>query len=185
MFCFSSSMLFAAVARLGMGISRLRWACMGWSCWAGLVGPAVCCLTACFIFYPRPLWAQRADSAAFDRQGDFHSSRIRGNRGFYQQRYWLVVDTDRRGLNCRDQRRLVARFSYGDVLMADVPLASGEAIVQIDGHTLLRVVDERTYLRIGADKISANRQFSCLVRANAKYIAPINMDDFTTLKRQW
>ena len=178
-------MLWPAATRPGMGMPRLYRPYIGRSCWTGLVGSAVCCLTTCSIFYPRPLWAQRADSAAFDRQGDFHSSRIRGNRGFYQQRYWLVVDTDRRGLNCRDQRRLVARFSYGDVLMADVPLASGEAIVQIDGHTLLRVVDERSYLRIGADKISANRQFSCLVRANAKYIAPINMEDFTTLKRQW
>ena len=178
-------MIWSGVARHGVGIYRLRWACMGWSCWAGLVGSAVCCLTACSIFYPRPLWAQRADSAAFDRQGDFHSSRIRGNRGFYQQRYWLVVDTDRRGLNCRDQRRLVARFSYGDVLMADAPLPSSEAIAQIDGYTHLRIADERAYRRQDGDKISGDKRFTCLVRANVKYIAPINMDDFTTLKRQW
>ena len=167
-FCFSSSMLWTAVARLVMGMSPLRWACMGWSCWAGLVGPAVGFLAACLLFYPRPLLAQRADSAAFDRQGDFHSSRIRGNRGFYQQRYWLVVDTDRRGLNCRDQRRLVARFNYGDVLMADVPLPSDEAIAQIDGRTYLRIADERSFLRIGADKMSDDKRFSCLVRANVK-----------------
>jgi hypothetical protein len=178
-------MLLVCVARAGMGVSRLRRACMGWPCWAGLVGPAVGCLAAYFIFYPRPLWAQRADSAAFDRQGDFLSSRIRGNRGFYQQRYWLVVDTDRRGLNCRDQRRLVARFGYGDVLMADVPLVSGEAITQINGYTYLRIADERSYLRTDGNKISDNKRSTCLVRANVKYIAPINMDDFTTLKRQW
>ena len=178
-------MLCSAVARPGMGISRLRWACMGRVYWAGLVGSAVCCLTACSIFYPRPLWAQRADSAAFDRQGDFHSSRIRGNRGFYQQRYWLVVDTDRKGLNCRDQRRLVASFSYGDVLMADVPPTSDEAITQINGYTYLRIADERSFLRRVGNRISDDKRFTCLVRANVKFIAPINMDDFTTLKRQW
>ena len=178
-------MLSPAATRPGMGTPRLYRFFIGWSCWAGLVGSAVCCLAACSIFYPKPLWAQRADSAAFDRQGDFHSSRIRGNRGFYQQRYWLVVDTDRKGLNCRDQRRLVARFSYGDVLMADVPLKSSEAIAQIDGYTYLRIADERTYLLRDAGKNSDDKRFTCLVRANVKFIAPINMDDFTTLKRQW
>ena len=178
-------MLWAGVASHGVGMSRLRWAWMGWCCWAGLFGPAVCCLMAYSIIYPRPLWAQRADSAAFDRQGNFHSSRIRGNRGFYQQRYWLVVDTDRKGLNCRDQRRLVASFNFGDVLMADVPLPSDEAIIQINGYTYLRIADERAYLRRDGNKIPGDKRFTCLVRANVKFIAPINMDDFTTLKRQW
>jgi hypothetical protein len=79
----------------------------------------------------------------------------------------------------------VARFSYGDVLMADAPLPSSEAIAQIDGYTYLRIADERAYRRQDGDKISGDKRFTCLVRANVKYIAPINMDDFTTLKRQW
>jgi len=178
-------MVWVAVARHDMGVSRLRWDFMGWSCWAGLVGPAAGCLAAYLIFDPRPLWAQRADSAGFDRQGDFLSSRIRGNRGFYQQRYWLVVNTDRTGLNCHYQRRLVARFVYGDVLMADAPFPSDEAITRVNGYTYLRILNERSDLYLGVNKSFNGKHSACLVRANFKYIAPINMDDFTTLKRQW
>lgn len=147
--------------------------------------PAISCLIICLGLYPTPLWAQRADAVSSDRQGDFHSSRIRGNRGFYQQRYWLVVDPDRRGLNCRDHRGPVARFSYGDVLIADGRFPSDNAITQVNGETYLRITSERSYLHLDKRLALSPKPFTCQVRASAKFIAPINMDDFTLLKRQW
>jgi hypothetical protein len=147
--------------------------------------PAISCLIICLGLYPAPLLAQRADAASFDRQGDFHSSRIRGNRGFYQQRYWLVVDPDRRGLNCRDHRGPIARFAYGDVLIADGRFPSDNAITQVNGETYLRITSERSYLLLDKNLSLSPKPFTCQVRASARFIAPINMDDFTLLKRQW
>ena len=115
--------------------------------------------------------AQRADPASSDQNGDFHSSLIEGNRGPYQQRYWLVVDPDPNGLNCRSNTGVVDRFYYGDLLAASLDGNNDNAIVTVAAKTFLRVVDRR-----GIDG-----PVKCKVRANARFIAPINTDDLTQL----
>jgi hypothetical protein len=173
------------VGRLGMGRLIISGSGVGRSGLPKACYPAVSFLIICLGLHPTPLWAQRADTASFDRRGDFHSSRIMGNRGFYQQRYWLVSDPDRRGLNCRDHRGPVARFAFGDVLIAHGQFPSDNAITQVNGETYLRITSERSDLLLNKHISPIPKPFTCRVRANIKFITPINMDDFTLLKRQW
>ena len=132
-----------------------------------------------------PVQAQRADAARQDRLGNFVSSRVRGNRGFHQQRYWLVVDPDPSGLNCRDGSRVVARYRYGDVIRIGVKGSQTDAISRIDGRTYLTIEETRDVLHLDRDRGRRPEPFRCVVRANSRYIAPINMDDFLSMEREW
>jgi hypothetical protein len=130
-----------------------------------------------------PALAQRADVPAFDRNGNFPSSKVQGNRGFYQQRYWLVVDKDSRGFNCRQGADSVTRFVYGDVLTAATPRNGDDAISVINGQSWLTVNYQLSYK---ARNLTNNPKkiLQCKVLANTAFIAPINMDDFVGKKQR-
>jgi len=137
-------------------------------------------LALCSILFSYPAFAQRADVPEFDKDGNFRSTRVQGNRGFYQQLYWLVVDRDPNGLNCRKftpNDNPEVSLSYGAVIKTDIYGRDDDAISIRNGQTWLRVqviegfhYDHRTTGR--------NEPYSCIVRANASFIAPINNDDF-------
>ncbi|MGB3612989.1 MAG: hypothetical protein WBA10_04280, partial [Elainellaceae cyanobacterium] len=87
--------------------------------------------------------AQTADTPEFDANGDFHSTRVLGNRGFYQHRQWLVIDRDRDGLNCRDvSGSVVVTLFYGAVVDSVLVNQSDNAIELANGRTWLKVKSE-------------------------------------------
>jgi len=120
--------------------------------------------------------AQVADVPAFDNNGDFQSSRVLGNRGTYQQKQWLVVDPDPKGLNCRDnQFSVVVTLGYGSVVDAVFSSNQDNAIRSIDGNPWLRV--SASFLDIQTRNTGERLDtYICYVRANREYIAPINPD---------
>jgi hypothetical protein len=110
--------------------------------------------------------------------GDFLTALQPGNRGnVYPTRKWLVVDPDPTYLNCRVQPdgAVRSRFPAGAVLTAIFGAAgvhgtgaseTGDAIVQAHGTAWLRVS--------GTDPLRVGEAGVCYVRANQRYIAPIN-----------
>ena len=71
--------------------------------------------------------AQMTDVPEFDPNGDFYSARVRGNRGYYAHRQWLVVEADEAGLNCRNSNgTVVLTLAYGAIV--DSVFDGGEAI---------------------------------------------------------
>ena len=52
-----------------------------------------------------------------------------------------------------------------------------EAISIVDGQTWLRVVVRQNAMQYDARRERRNELYSCYVRANVSYIAPINLDD--------
>lgn len=127
-------------------------------------------------------WAQRADVALPNRWGDFASTRIQGNRGFYPQRQWLIIARDPAGLNCRDaQGRVVAVLAYGSVVDSDLPAEShGEGIVLVAGRPWLGLSVDRFDLHQDLRPPERrNRPLSCRVRAHTNLIAPLNPDTFS------
>ncbi len=118
--------------------------------------------------------AQMADVPRFDSNGNFGSARVQGNAGTYQHRQWLVVDTDPAGLNCRDTRgTVVLTLDYGSVIDSVFENAQGDAIELLpDGPWLRAKASSLDVLRRVTDEIAET--YTCYVRANTKYIAPIN-----------
>ena len=133
--------------------------------------------------------AQRADVVRPDKQGDFLTTLVQGNRGTYQQRYWLVVDQSPGGLNCREGQTIIASYQYGDVLMAHAkPYGDGSlnnAISIIADKTYLTISDDRDFMLADKERKPEGGNFQCNVRANSKLILPINMEDFVYMKRRW
>jgi len=121
-------------------------------------------------------YAQATEVPAFDRNGDFQSSRVLGNRGTYQHQQWLVVDPDPNGLNCRDnQFSVVVTLSYGSVVDAVFSSNQDNAIRLIGGNPWLRV--SASFLDIQTRNTNERSEtYTCYVRANREYIAPINPD---------
>jgi hypothetical protein len=131
-----------------------------------------------------PTLAQRADVPEVDQTGSIRSSRVQGNRGFYQQLYWLVVDSDPAGLNCRlsHTSQPYAVFQYGDVIRAEHYEPSDDAIFIHNGQKGIRVISQYTW-RIRDLASRANTQtVRCIVRANSAFVAPINLDDLGETK---
>lgn len=121
-------------------------------------------------------YAQATEVPDFDNNGDFKSSRVQGNRGTYAHKQWLVVDPDANGLNCRnDQGSVVVTLSYGSVVDAVFTNNQDNAIRLMNGKPWLRVsvglVDIHT--RQTNERLNT---YTCYVRANREYIAPINPD---------
>jgi len=131
-----------------------------------------------------PALAQRADVPQVDRNGNFRSSRVQGNRGFYQQTHWLVVDRDPAGLNCRKmpQGKPYAVFQYGDIVKANHYEPGDDAISIMNGQTWLRVTSQEWWRIIDPSQSGRDRKVQCIVRANSAFIAPINLDDLRDIK---
>ena len=138
---------------------------------------AVCALLA-------PALAQRADVPEVDLAGNFRSSRVQGNRGFYQQVYWLVVDQDPAGLNCRLalSGKPDAVFRYGDIIRADHNDPGDDAISIRNGQAWLRIVSKDTWRIRDLAARGRSDAVRCSVRANASFVAPINLDDLREVK---
>lgn len=128
-----------------------------------------------------PSFAQLADVAIPDEEGNFDSSFIQGARGFYPQKQWLVVDRGAGGLRCRDgQGSVLVALRYGSVIDTDLRSTSVNPIVVENGKPWLRVrVTPADYQADYRDQRLLNQPAICRVRANVGYVAPINPDTLT------
>ena len=134
-----------------------------------LFGFLICML--CVLSISSTAYAQATEVPRPNTNGDFLTTQMQGNRGTYQITRWIVVDRDSNGLNCRTPAnrtimngQIVARFSYGSVLEAVLEPGSTNAIITGDNN--------RPWLQVRFSETEG----TCYVRANAKYIAPINLD---------
>ncbi len=124
-----------------------------------------------------------------DVNGDFQTTKVQGNRGYYQQMFWLVVDRDPEGLNCRpfDGGEPLVKLGYGGILMTQIESAETNAITLRDRQPWLNVTLTRLSssslmrdLRRGAER---SGPYHCRVRASADLIAPINLSVIEKLRR--
>jgi hypothetical protein len=122
----------------------------------------------------QPCLAQVASVPAPNPDGDFTTALQPGNRGNVSQtRKWLVVDPDPTYLNCRTtpNGEIRSRIAPGAILTAvfsEADSTAGDAIVSQNGTYWLRVT--------GTDPLTVGTPGICYVRANRRYIAPINED---------
>ena len=137
--------------------------------------------------YTSAALAQRADVPHMDVNGDFQTTKVQGNRGYYQQIFWLVVDRDPQGLNCRpfDGGESLVKLGYGGILMTHIKSAETNAITLRNGQpwlnvTLTRLATLQLDLRQGVDR---RGPYHCQVRASADLIAPINLSAIEELPR--
>ena len=131
--------------------------------------------------------AQWADVPRRDASGDFLTTRVQGNRGYYQQMYWLVVDRDAEGLNCRplDGGEVLVKLDYGGIVMTRIHSADTNAITLREGLpwlnvTLTRLSSPLLDLRQGAERTGS---YHCQVRAHSDFVAPINLSALDELRR--
>jgi len=124
--------------------------------------------------------AQAADIPRADRNGDFRTARVRGNRGDYPHRHWLVVDRGAGGLNCRAANgEVMLTLNYGSVINsrfeggAGYENDTGEAIDLVNGQPWLSVEVTAFDIRQQVTSELAEK-YQCYVRANQRFIAPIN-----------
>ena len=141
---------------------------------------------------PWPAAAQIANTPRPDASGDFVSSHLQGTRQKYHQLLWLVVAHDPDGLNCRlaaDNEEAPVSLEYGPILESFVTNPAGDAIVIHSGKPWLNttVKDSHKGRRQMASPITVHdrrppsqrsKPLTCVVRANAAFIAPINMSSF-------
>lgn len=131
--------------------------------------------------------AQRADVPRMDVNGGFQTTKVQGNRGYYQQIFWLVIDRDPQGLNCRpfDGGESLVKLDYGSILMTHIKSAEANAITLRNGQpwlnvTLTRLASLQLDLRQDVDRRDL---YHCQVRASADLIAPINLSAIEELPR--
>ncbi|MEX0270511.1 hypothetical protein AB3R30_15310 [Leptolyngbyaceae cyanobacterium UHCC 1019] len=120
--------------------------------------------------FAAPTHAQVAEIPVANKAGDFTTARVLGNRGYYRNTHWLVVDPNG-SLNCRatPNGAVTTRLSSGWIVTAAFPAnKDGDAIVMGQSGPWLRV--------IATDPLGAGKLPACLVRANRRYIAPISLD---------
>ncbi|MFM6197491.1 MAG: hypothetical protein ACKPEN_23900 [Planktothrix sp.] len=114
--------------------------------------------------------AQMAEVPTPNAKGDFVTAKVQGNRGLYNNIYWLVVDPE--SLNCRNtpEGTIKAKLDSGAIINAIFSNnGKGDAIVLKNGQPWLKVESIHP----------AGSRFNsgvCYVRANLRYIAPINID---------
>jgi hypothetical protein len=139
--------------------------------------------------------AQSADVPKPDLSGDFSSIFLQGNRGFYAIQKWLViqsVESEINGdvVNCRytPNGEIRSRIQRGAILTAvfnqtangRVPnphtTADDAIILDSSGSPWLRVIGTREELAYPVKPLTFNDLGECYVRANLRYIAPINPD---------
>jgi hypothetical protein len=136
--------------------------------------------------------AQVADVPNPNRNGDYTTAFLPGNRGHYPIRNWLVVEVDPTNqnaeLNCRNtpNGRIRSRIPRGAILQSafrgpanesgrTTPNPDNDAIVMHQGLPWLRIRGTKDEMAF-----PENRDWKtlgeCYVRANLQYIAPINPD---------
>ncbi len=139
--------------------------------------------------------AQAADVPKTNNNGDFSSIFVQGNRGYYAVQKWLVIQSSKSevnddSLNCRytPNGKIRSRIQRGAILTAvfdktansrtpNRPSAAADAIV-LDGNgsPWLRVLGTNKELAYPVRPLTFADLGECYVRANLKYIAPINPD---------
>ena len=127
--------------------------------------------------------AQYAMVTGPDNNGNFATTRVPGNKGFYQQRYWLVIDPA--GIVCGTEKEAIARFRYGDVLSARLATPFDNGVVFHGRESYLMIEDKRFFLGVSRGQLREDSPFQCEVRAHVTTIAPINMDDITNKGISW
>lgn len=117
----------------------------------------------------QPALAQVAETPKPSQQGDFRTAKVMGNRGYYSNTSWLVVD--RTPLNCRvsPNGNVQSTLMPGAVIKAVFTGAAKEAIVMQQGNPWLRVSTKHPNMMSG-------KPGTCYVRANLRHIAPISED---------
>ena len=139
--------------------------------------------------------AQEADVPKPNGNGDFSSIFLQGNRGFYAVQKWLIiqsVESEANGgtVNCRYtpngeirsriQRGAILTAVFNKTAMGRVPnphTSADDAIVlDSSGYPWLRVIGTREELAYPVRPLTFYDLGECYVRANLKYIAPINPD---------
>ena len=137
-------------------------------------------ITLAFIFFFSPLIseflftftsAQVAEVPTPNAKGDFTTAILQGNAGKYKNIKWLVIDPDPTYLNCRSEPngKVKSRLMPGAIITA----------VFLDNNQGDAIVFDRDvpWLRVsGTDPFTLGEPGVCYVRANIKYIAPINED---------
>jgi hypothetical protein len=143
--------------------------------------------------------AQASEVPISTNKGDFTSAFVQGNRGYYSVEKWLVVEpynpADEFGskLNCREtpNGKVRSRITRGAIVTAvfkgpanesgrTTPNPANDAIVMSEGSSWLRIRGTGDEL---AFPVNPNTLGECYVRANLKYIAPINNDSLPGLSR--
>lgn len=138
-----------------------------------------------------------------DSNGDFKSSFQQGNFGFYKINKWLVVQpmvssAKDYALNCRYEPngQIRSRIQRGAIITAvfngtvnlhrtDAPDPIYDAIVlDSNGSPWLRVKGSQNELAYPAESTSFEQLGQCYVRANLKYIAPINPDSLGSYTKE-
>jgi hypothetical protein len=160
-------------------------------------------ISASLIFADKAI-AQAADVPKPNSNGDFNSIFVQGNRGFYAVNKWLVtqfIASEINGgtVNCRymPNGEIRSQIPRGAILTAvfnqtakgRVPsphTAADDAIVlDSNGSPWLRVIGTKEELAYPVRPLTFADLGECYVRANLKYIAPINPDaiDYYNQKR--
>lgn len=123
-------------------------------------------------------WAQVADVARPDARGDFTTITFPGARGVVLQRFWLVVARDPRGLWCRDARgrALIALRQGAVVETADRSANPRSPLLFSQGKPYLRVRIKPVDILYDARQSAEGSAFTCLVRVNTAFLAPIHLD---------
>ncbi|VXD15636.1 conserved exported hypothetical protein [Planktothrix serta PCC 8927] len=122
--------------------------------------------------------AQMAEVPRANNKGDFMTAKVQGNRGLYNNINWLVVDPQY--LNCRNtpEGTVKTQLESGAIINALFSNnGKGDAIVIKNGQPWLKVESIHP----------AGPRFNsgvCYVRANLKYIAPINADYLNLFTRE-
>lgn len=117
-----------------------------------------------------PAFAQAAEVPTPSRSGDFTTAKVQGNRGFYNNTKWLVTDTT--ALNCRTQP------NGSGVTLRWQPGAVVTAVFAEEGRgNAIALANNQPWLRVRAiDPLTNQNKGVCYVRANIRYVAPINQD---------
>lgn len=133
-------------------------------------------LALLLLLAPSGVRAQIAEVVRPDAQGEFSSIRVRGARGSYAQRFWLVVDRDPRGLQCRDELgRARIALRYGSVVQLDQPEQQLTPLM-IQGKPYLRLAVQPIAILHDARFRDRGQPAVCRARASSAFLAPIQMD---------
>lgn len=139
---------------------------------------------------PKAALAQYGGVPIADRQGDYATALMQGNLGYYGNAKWLILDNEL--LNCRvaPNGAVRSRILAGAIVTAAFrgPVNQQrltevtpemDAIVFDNGSPWLRIKGTAAGLAFPPEARSASQQFKpgeCYVRANRRYVAPINVD---------